>query len=681
MVFTPLQTHASFFGDLIGGIGGNALLFVSDFISTILSTVFGLIIWLEAQIIDYLLSPSNFSFTDAPIVKIGWTLMRDLANMFFILILLTIAFATVLRMESYGMKRLLPKLIIAAILINFSLVFAGFVIDFSQVLTTFFIKQAIGDDFGTITLKMASAMNITNFYKPSKEISGLGIIKLTSDAFAASTGIILTLVGLIITVFVFGAMAIFLVLRIINIWWLLIVLPLAVVAAVIPDTSGRFKEWWNNFFKWTFFAPTFAFFIYLSLSIFSAGGELTRDTFGATLPEAWNNAPAGLTVASAPAAIFQFILAITLMFYALIYAQKSGVWGGAQAQKILKGWGDKAQGWAGRQLRRGYVGATKPEAPTPPPTGAGIGARLGYRFRQAGAAVGRGALAVPGIREQQLKYMAQEQAAYQKNYDKYKGLDPSLLKQVSAGLIIDPRERLALDEVEMEKDAKKPGAAKLKEYIEQAKRYRVEGRFIKLAKDKLGQEGWKEVDGFDGATNDELLSQARKISPDLERDLLKQIADKMKKDLDKYSQSIKDDMMKRSQKYGIENDFAKIIPETAAKVLNKPLEQILTKIEEAADIAESELTSRVVLALSPKQLKNIGSKGSDAKRRAAKIAIIQNYRDPNEFSLSDKRTMENVIMEPNKQRREQLRASLPEKLRKMSYQREITITPAWEHNI
>src|SRR3989344_1601637 len=98
LVFTPLQTHASFFGDLISGIGGNALLFVSDFISTILSTVFGLIIWLEAQIIDYLLSPSNFSFTDAPIVKIGWTLMRDLANMFFILILLTIAFATVLRM-------------------------------------------------------------------------------------------------------------------------------------------------------------------------------------------------------------------------------------------------------------------------------------------------------------------------------------------------------------------------------------------------------------------------------------------------------------------------------------------------------------------------------------------------------------------------------------------------------
>src|SRR3989344_4457376 len=482
LIFTPLQTHASFLGDLIGGVGGGALLFISDFVSTILSTFFGLIIYLEAQIIDYLLSSNNFSFINAPIVKIGWTLTRDLANMLFILILLIIAFATVLRMESYGMKRLLPKLIIVAILINFSLVFAGFVIDFSQVVTTFFIKETVNGD-GTITLKLMNAMKISNFYNPSKEISTTGLAELTSDAFAASTGIILTLVGLIVTVFVFGATAIFLVLRIINIWWLLIVLPIIIALSVVRPSD--FSNWFSKFFQWTFFAPTYAFFIYLSMSIFTSGGDLNYgDTFSGVLPNAWKTAApiGGLTTASSITAIFQWVLAIVMMFYALIYAQKSGVWGGAQAPKILKGWGNKAQGWAGRQVRRGYVGATKPEAPTPPPTGAGIGARLGYRFRQAGAAIGRGTLAVPGIRGQQLKYMAQEQAAYQKNYDKYKGLDPSFLKQVSAGLIIDPRERLALDEVEMEKDAKKPGAAKFKEYLEKAKRIRGEGGFKKLPK-------------------------------------------------------------------------------------------------------------------------------------------------------------------------------------------------------
>ena len=111
--------------------------------------------WIEAQIIDYILSPTNFSFTNAIIVQTGWHITRDLANMFFILILLIIAFATVLRIQSYAIQQLWWKVLVAALLINFSLVIAGFVVDFSQILTTFFIKQAIGKDFISITARLA----------------------------------------------------------------------------------------------------------------------------------------------------------------------------------------------------------------------------------------------------------------------------------------------------------------------------------------------------------------------------------------------------------------------------------------------------------------------------------------------------------------------------------------------
>jgi len=55
-------------------------------------------------------------FTKVSIVTIGWTITRDLANYCFLfLILLVIAIATILRVETYGMKALLPKLIIAAL--------------------------------------------------------------------------------------------------------------------------------------------------------------------------------------------------------------------------------------------------------------------------------------------------------------------------------------------------------------------------------------------------------------------------------------------------------------------------------------------------------------------------------------------------------------------------------------
>jgi hypothetical protein len=57
-------------------------------------------------------------FTQTPCSN-GWVITRDIANMFFIVILLVIAFATILQIEQYNYKKWLPKLILMAILINF----------------------------------------------------------------------------------------------------------------------------------------------------------------------------------------------------------------------------------------------------------------------------------------------------------------------------------------------------------------------------------------------------------------------------------------------------------------------------------------------------------------------------------------------------------------------------------
>ena len=111
---------------------------------------------------------------NAQMVKDGWGIVRDLVNMFFVLILLVIAFATILRFEPYGIKALLPKLIIAALLINFSLVLAGVVIDFSDVLTNFFIQDSTSF-FNNIAGSMGLAkLQLTNADKPDEAPSQWG---------------------------------------------------------------------------------------------------------------------------------------------------------------------------------------------------------------------------------------------------------------------------------------------------------------------------------------------------------------------------------------------------------------------------------------------------------------------------------------------------------------------------
>ncbi|MFH1990371.1 MAG: hypothetical protein ABIJ19_00755 [Patescibacteria group bacterium] len=359
------KDDAGWVGEGISWISGKVLLFISSAISMLFGTVFSVILYLEAQIIDYVISPANFSFTNSPVVTLGWGITRDLANMFFILILLVIAFATVLKIQSYAIKQLWWKVLVAALLINFSLVIAGAVIDFAQILTGFFLNQITGGgSFGTMTTKLASGMQILNFYNPAapNSFSG-GITQFGASAIAAFLGIILTLVGLIVTVFVFGALVIFLIIRILYIWFLLIVAPVAWMLWILPSTSGYFKQWWDNFIKWTFFAPAYVFMMYLSLSIFDATGKLNPKAFWAVSIPGWNTPAPGLTTVGMPAAIFQWILLILMMFGSLIIAMKFGVEGAKAVQGATKGAAKASALWGVKTYGR-ILGGSTASAPT-----------------------------------------------------------------------------------------------------------------------------------------------------------------------------------------------------------------------------------------------------------------------------------------------------------------------------
>ena len=84
-------------------------------ISVILIHPFMMLLELEMKILIPIAAFNHF--TDIDGVKVGWQALRDFSNMFFILILLIIAFATIIGVKSYGYKTLLSRLIIVAILV------------------------------------------------------------------------------------------------------------------------------------------------------------------------------------------------------------------------------------------------------------------------------------------------------------------------------------------------------------------------------------------------------------------------------------------------------------------------------------------------------------------------------------------------------------------------------------
>lgn len=129
------------FGNAITGIAGRltdvavpavAILIGIALLQSFLTLLLSVASFLLNQLFYYntLLNPGNIS-----VVQEGWGIMRDVANGVFILILLWIAFTIIFSIEgNQGGRRLLVRVIVIALLINFSLAMVSAVFAFANVL-------------------------------------------------------------------------------------------------------------------------------------------------------------------------------------------------------------------------------------------------------------------------------------------------------------------------------------------------------------------------------------------------------------------------------------------------------------------------------------------------------------------------------------------------------------------
>lgn len=209
--------------------------------------------------LDMLIGIAQYSnFIHSSAVNYGWKVVRDLCNMFFVLILLIISFATILRVESYNLKTWLPKLVIMAVLINFSKLICGLFIDFSQVIMLTFIN-AIKDIAGANLTEMLGISKILTASK-GKEVGFMSIIG----------SMILALIMVVIATVVILTVMVMLAMRIIMIWIYVVLSPLAYLLAAFPQGKQYSERWWSDFSKNIIIGPIIAFFLWLAFA--SLGG-------------------------------------------------------------------------------------------------------------------------------------------------------------------------------------------------------------------------------------------------------------------------------------------------------------------------------------------------------------------------------------------------------------------------
>lgn len=170
--------------------------------------------------------------------KQGWNFFRNIANAIFAVIFLWIIFSQIsnVGVSNYGIKKILPRLIIGALLVNLSYYICQIFVDLSNILGHT-LKDALGSGAGGV----GTGSEATGWGSAiAATIVGVGGVV----AFAALAVGIPTLVAgffAIMTVFII------LVVRQAGIILLVAISPVAFAAWLLPNTEDLFKKWMKMF--------------------------------------------------------------------------------------------------------------------------------------------------------------------------------------------------------------------------------------------------------------------------------------------------------------------------------------------------------------------------------------------------------------------------------------------------
>lgn len=246
---------------------------VTSGILEVLANIFGLLAmavgWLLSFLLTTLVNVAQFnSFIYVEPVVYGWVVVRDVCNMFFIVVLLIIAFATILQINGYDYKKDVPKLVIAAILINFSKMFAGLMIDVSQVIMLTFVNAFAAN--GANNFAMAFQINnYTNFN--DRNITANFTQGGSNFSFSLLLASIAGFAAICISTVIVVVMIIALIMRIVMLWIYVILSPLPYLLGTFQKGKTYADKWWGEFTKELIGGPVLAFFLWLALTVAKIG--------------------------------------------------------------------------------------------------------------------------------------------------------------------------------------------------------------------------------------------------------------------------------------------------------------------------------------------------------------------------------------------------------------------------
>lgn len=347
--------------------------------------LFGLLLWVGSTVLNFGINTFVIGFGDMFRVSGGmgqvvdelWVIIRNFFNLLFIFGLIYIGFKMILNSNDSNSKRWLVNLILAALLVNFSLFFSKFIVDVSNAVATEILNTGIQRNVITsnppnflssnvtvdIGASLMDKLKITTVSGANNQNNADAFVKIANGKYDATNGlgyIFGSFIIILTATFVFFAAGIMLIIRGVALLLYMIFSPVMFLGWVLPSMSGTTKKYFQGFLKQAFFAPVYILFLYVTLELMNVYQTLGNANFTEFLANPKTGISKGANDMGA------YIVMIVLLVGSLVAGKQLGATGASSALRIggnLRRSGQKAiAGYAiarpiaraGRSLKRQY---------------------------------------------------------------------------------------------------------------------------------------------------------------------------------------------------------------------------------------------------------------------------------------------------------------------------------------
>ncbi|KND46890.1 MAG: hypothetical protein AB199_00460 [Parcubacteria bacterium C7867-004] len=300
-----------------------------------------LILWLVGLVFNWAVIRTVYQFgtyfgtSDAMLV--AWGVMRDIANIGLLFGFIFMGVMLILNVDGGGhghgggisAKKAIPRLILFAVLVNFSLFATQAIIDVSNGLASVFAEQAGQKCDPSAPADPCVNVGISGLVS---DRAGIGSIWTGGDGvnatkpLASAIVLICLAIFVMITAMVLLAGAIMFIYRVVVLSLLMVTSPIGFAGMAIPSLKKLADEWWSKLFSQAFFAPAYLLLIFISLKLTETLAQGSSGKLGEAI--AGTGGVAGAQAAAGNVqVVLVFAVIIGFMMASLIVANKMGAMG------------------------------------------------------------------------------------------------------------------------------------------------------------------------------------------------------------------------------------------------------------------------------------------------------------------------------------------------------------------